>query len=182
MHRHVAADSSHNKPTLEIGAGTLNQLPYEAENPAYDVVEPMPFLYTNSPHRSRVRDVYSDVRLIPDGKRYARITSVAALEHICDLPDIVRRSAEMLTPDGVFRAAIPSEGGFLWWLGWNMTTGLEFRLRHGLDYGVIMRYEHVNTARDIEQVVRSVFPHVRIKTFGLGRHLSLYRYIEARLH
>ena len=31
--------------TLEIGAGTLNQLPYEVNNESYDCIEPMNFLY-----------------------------------------------------------------------------------------------------------------------------------------
>jgi hypothetical protein len=49
MHKKVAkAIPSQKLPpynSLEIGVGTLNQLPYETENGNYDVVEPMDFLY-----------------------------------------------------------------------------------------------------------------------------------------
>jgi len=182
LHRQVAADvrQAPGGPTLELGAGTLNQLPYESLSAPYDVIEPFTELYADSPHRARVRDVYADIAEVPADRRYARITSVAALEHISDLPQVLARAALLLERGGVFRAAIPSEGGLLWTLGWMCTTGLEFRLRHGLDYGVLMRHEHVNTAAEIEALVGALFETVEIRAFGLGRQLSLYRFIGAR--
>jgi hypothetical protein len=61
-----------------------------------------------------------------------------------------------------------------------LTTGLEFRLRHNLDYGLLMRHEHVNTAAEIETLVGMLFEEVEIASFGLGRQLSLYRAMVAR--
>lgn len=182
MHRRVAADVAGGavRATLELGAGTLNQLRHERWTAPYDIVEPFAELFAGSPERSRVRHAYADIGEAPADARYERITSIAALEHICDLPVVLARSAQLLTPDGVFRAAIPAEGGFLWKLGWTLTTGLEFRLRHGLDYGDLMRHEHVNTAAEIETLVKALFAEVEIKSFGLGRQLSLYRFIAAR--
>lgn len=181
MHRRVAADVRGGpKDTLELGAGTLNQLAYEPAGAAYDIVEPFRELYEGSPERGRIRDVFGDIAEVPADRRYARITSVAALEHICDLPLVLARAARLLEPGGSFRAAIPAEGGFLWTLGWRMTTGLEFRLRHGLDYGQLMAHEHVNTAAEIERLVRAIFEDVRVASFGVGRQLSLYRFVEAR--
>lgn len=182
LHRSVAADVADGRPsrTLELGAGTLNQLGFESGAGTYDVVEPFAGLYEGSPHRDRVRDIFADIALVPQDRRYDRITSVAALEHICNLPQVLACSALLLDEDGVFRAAIPSEGGFLWTLGWRLTTGLEFRLRHGLDYGVLMRHEHVNTAREIETLVSALFETSEVRSLGVGRQLSLYRFIAAR--
>jgi hypothetical protein len=182
LHRQVAADVAHGAPcsTLELGAGTLNQLAYEPASAAYDIVEPFAELFCDSPERGRVRDVYADTADVPRDRLYDRITSVAALEHICDLPLVLARAARHLTAGGTLRAAIPSEGGLLWTLGWRLTTGLEFRLRHGLDYGLLMAHEHVNDARDIETLIQALFEEVEIKSFGLGRQLSLYRFIAAR--
>lgn len=181
MHRQVAADvrGGPRGATLEIGAGTLNQLPFEPPGAPYDVIEPFAALYADSPSKSRVRRFFNDIAEVPAGETYARITSVAALEHVCDLPVVLARAALLLTPDGELRAAIPSEGGFLWRLGWSLTTGLEFRLRHGLDYGVLMAHEHVNAAREIEALVQTLFERVEIRAFGLGRQLSLYRFMAA---
>jgi len=182
LHRQVASDVAQGSAgaTLEIGAGTLNQLNFEPANPAYDIVEPFEALYRDSPLKVRVRSIYADVADVPPDRAYARITSVAALEHICDLPLVLARAARRLRPGGTLRAAIPSEGGFLWKLGWMATTGLEFRLRHGLDYGLMMAHEHVNDALEIETLVRALFEEVEVRSFGIGRQLSLYRFLAAR--
>lgn len=182
LHHQVAADVKTGAPrsTLELGAGTLNQLAHEPASDAYDIVEPFEELFRDSPQRERIRDVYTDAAEVPADRLYDRITSVAALEHICDLPLVLAHAARHLNEGGTLRAAIPSEGGMLWKLGWMLTTGLEFRLRHGLDYGLLMAHEHVNEARDIETLVRALFEEVEIKSFGVGRQLSLYRFIAAR--
>lgn len=178
LHRQVARDVVRDctgKRTLELGAGTLNQLDFEPEVGAYDIVEPFAELYAESPHLPRIRRIYPDVRQVPRDVRYDRITSVATLEHICDLPQVVAMAALHLEPNGVFRAAIPSEGTILWALGWRLTTGLEFRLRHGLDYGELLRHEHVNSAHEIEEVLEFCFESVERRVFGLNRALSLYQ-------
>ena len=182
MHRQVARDVAEGpaKATLELGAGMLNQLPYEARARPYDIVEPFEALYADSPERGHVRDIFADISDAPAKRRYGRITSIAALEHMCDLPLVLARAARLLEPGGHLRVAYPSEGGLAWRVGWMFTTGLEFRLRHGLDYGIMMRHEHVNTAAEIETLVKALFGAVRIRSFGLGRQLSLYRFLEAR--
>lgn len=183
LHRQVASDVRNSKAagaTLELGAGTLNQLAYEPTCEAYDIVEPFEDLYRDSVLKARVRAVYADASDVPRDRTYARITSVASLEHICDLPLVLARAARLLAPEGTLRAAIPSEGGFLWKLGWMCTTGLEFRLRHGLDYGLMMAHEHVNDACEIETLVRALFDEVEVRSFGIGRQFSLYRFLAAR--
>ncbi|MHB8060640.1 MAG: class I SAM-dependent methyltransferase [Gaiellaceae bacterium] len=184
MHRQVARDvlarPDEPRSTLEIGAGTLNQLPYEPEVGPYDIVEPFVDLYSGSRSLPRIRDAWSDVAQVPERAIYDRITSVAALEHICNLPEVVARCGLLLSPGGVFRAAIPSEGTFLWALGWRLTTGLEFRLKHGLDYGSLMRHEHVNGAGEIRDVLGFFFERVDCRVFGLARAVSLYQFYACR--
>ena len=177
--RDVQADSTP-KSTLELGAGTLNQLTYEPFSREYDIVEPFRELYAGSPWLNRIRHAYADICEVPAHQRYDRITSVATLEHICDLPQVVARSVLLLQPDGVFRAAVPSEGTLLWTLGWKLTTGFEFRWRHGLDYGLLMRHEHVNTASEIEAVLQFFFGRLRIRVLGMSRTFSLYQFFECR--
>ena len=80
LHYAVARDASADKATLELGAGTLNQLPYEPAAPRYDIVEPMTFLYEGSPHRARVRDAFAEIEHVPAERRYDRITSCASMK------------------------------------------------------------------------------------------------------
>jgi hypothetical protein len=178
MHRKVAEDvkSGVQKSTLELGAGTLNQLPYEPQSEPYDIVEPFRELCKASPHLQRVRNIYDDILEVPHTARYERITSVAVLEHICNLPEVIAQSGLLLAEGGQFRAGIPSEGTILWRLGWKATTALEFRLRYRLDYEVLMRHEHVNSAREIEDVLRYFFSEVEESDFGLTKSVSFYQF------
>ncbi|NNL64722.1 MAG: class I SAM-dependent methyltransferase [Myxococcales bacterium] len=178
MHRRVAVDPAY--PTLELGAGTLNHLPYEAAEGDYDVVEPMASLLDGSPALARVRDRFSSLHEIDPARRYRRIVSVAVLEHMEDLPRDVARAGLLLAEGGRFCAGIPAEGGFAWGLGWRVTTGLSFRLRNRLDYGAVMRHEHLSTDLEILAVVRHFFESVRVWRFPLPlRHASLYAALEA---
>ena len=178
MHRKLAEDVTSGSPksTLELGAGTLNQLPYEPQSSPYDIVEPFHELYQASPHLARVRNIYDDILDIPRAATYQRITSVAVLEHICNLPEVVAQSGLLLVEGGQFRAGIPSEGTILWRLGWKTTTALAFKRRYNLDYEVLMKHEHVNTAREIEEVLRYFFAEVTGSVFGLARPFSLYQF------
>jgi hypothetical protein len=179
MHRRVAQAPA--ADVLEIGAGTLNQLQYEAAQSRYDVVEPFAALYEASPALGKVDTVYADLAEVPADRRYGRVTSVAVLEHLDDLPSIVARSALLLREDGVFQAGIPSEGGALWTLAWRTTTGVAYWLRNRLDYGVLMHHEHLNTAAEIEAVVGYFFGELNVARFPLPlRQASFYSYLEAR--
>lgn len=181
LHKAVAADvanSSHDIPTLEIGAGTLNQMPFEPNIVSYDIVEPFVTLFENSKHRNRVRNVFNDISEIK-GQKYQRITSVAVFEHIMNLPDVVAMAAKLLDQNGVMRVSIPNEGTFLWRWG-TYITGYEFKKMYGLDYQILMKYEHVNTADEIEDVLKYFFKTTRVRFFGIHKKAAFYRFIECR--
>ena len=183
LHRQVAEDvqdTNHLKSTLEIGAGTLNQLAYEPGAAPYDIVEPFTALYEGSPILTRVRNRYNSIKDVPAGAKYDRVTAVATFEHICELPDVVARSGLLLGDGGTLRVAIPAEGTLLWTMGWRFTTGVEFRRRHGLDYATLMRHEHVNTAAEIETVLGHFYAEVKCRVFGISRGLSLYQAFVCR--
>ena len=180
MHGRVAGDVVHQVArgrTLEIGAGTLNHLPYEKDIKVYDIIEPRQWLFEKSPQLSRVRNVYHDIRSVPGRIKYDRIISVATFEHLQDLPSVVARSGLLLDDGGSLRVGIPSEGTIIWRLAWALTTGLEFRLRYGLSYEVIMRHEHINSAREIRMVLRYFFRSVTGSVLGLLPQLSLYQFM-----
>jgi len=180
MHRRIASDAgTRNVPsrTLEIGAGNLNHVQYEPVSEIYDVVEELVELPEKSPRKHRIRHAYRTVDDIHNEK-YNRIVSIAVFEHFCDLPSTVARCGLLLDTGGQLRIGIPSEGTILWRIGWGLTTGMEFRARHGLNYGVLMRHEHVNTAKEVESVLRFFFKKVRRAVLGLMPAFSFYQYFE----
>jgi 2-polyprenyl-3-methyl-5-hydroxy-6-metoxy-1,4-benzoquinol methylase len=181
-HRQVAKWGNHpSKKILEIGCGALNHVPYEKNCEIYDVVEPKSFLIEKeiNPYYSHIANYYEFLEDIEPGKLYSKIISIACLEHVTDLTNHVATVKKHLSPNGFFVVAIPAEGEFLWWIAWRLTTGLGFWLKHKLDYGIIMKYEHVNQAREILEILRSSFTIKRIRSFPLGvRHIRLYIAIE----
>jgi len=177
MHKKIACNVLPDQTTLEIGAGTLNHLRYE-KTINYDIIEPFNELFQESPLLKNIQNVYSDIAEIPVMQYYDRIISIATFEHILNLPDVVAKSVLLLKPNGTLRVAIPNEGSYLWTLGWKMTTGLEFKLKYGLDYGLLMKHEHVNNANEIEEVLHYFFNTIKLSNFGIGKSLALYRFYE----
>ena len=177
LHRKVAKTGGYDKKTLEIGAGTLNQLDYERCE-RYDIVEPYEALFEHSMNKKYIHNIYKDVLDIPSGETYDRIISIACFEHICNLPEIVQKTSEMLRSGGILAVSIPNQGRFLWKLAYTMTTGSEFKKRFGLDYETLMNYEHVNTADEIEVILKHFFRRVKRSFLGVGKTFSLYRYYE----
>ncbi len=180
LHKKVAEDVPfhHNKRTLEIGAGTLNQLAYEV--PAdFDIIEPFKKLYENSDALEKVACIYEDIDDIPLTEVYDRIISVATFEHITDLPKVVAKSCLLLRENGVLRTSIPNEGTLLWTLGWKFTTGIEFKMKYNMDYSTLMKHEHVNSAKEIGEVLDYFYGKNTCKTLGLSKGLAFYRFYES---
>lgn len=176
LHKKVAEDVQHEaKTTLEIGAGTLNQLDFEPYISIYDIIEPYEKLYKASKQKDLIRDIYRDIADVPKGHKYQRITSIAAFEHILSLSEVVARTTFLLAENGCLRVSIPNEGSILWRLG-TMVTGYEFKKQYRLDYQVLMRHEHVNTAKEIEELLKYFYQKVQCSCFGVGKRLAFYRF------
>lgn len=181
MHKKVAADLKNSNSqirTLEIGAGTLNQLKYEPST-TYDIIEPFKELFEGSKYLNRINTIYSDIREIKNTS-YDRITSIAVFEHIAELPFVVAKSCLLLNNGGCLRTAIPNEGTLLWKMGWMFTTGLEFKLKYNLKYSTLLYHEHINNANDIEAVLKYFYSDIKCYVFGIHKTLGFYRYYECK--
>ena len=182
MHREVArGDRDIKGPILEIGAGTLNHVKFEPPEIDYDAIEPLELLYEDKVELSRIRNLRRDIGDINIISAYDRVISIATLEHLTDLPQVVARCGLLLNEGGIFQAGIPSEGGFLWGISWRLSTSIAFKLKTGLDFSKHMEYEHVNDAFEIRQVLKHFFQDVSVRRFPSPFfHLSLYEYVECR--
>lgn len=182
LHKQVSKDlkniNKKNPVTLEIGAGNLNHLKYEENIEVYDIVEPFSELFKGSAHCSRIRNIFEDISEIKSFK-YDRIISVATFEHIINLPYVVATSALLLEKEGTLRVSIPNEGTILWKLG-TMVTGFEFKKLYGLDYQVLMRYEHVNNADEIEAILKYFFGSVETTFLGIHKKIAFYRFFACK--
>ena len=184
MHVRVSrtALAKRSEEILELGAGSLNDLPWEKDFSVYDIVEPFHKLFENSSNLRLICHAYDQLSAIPPEVQYDRIVSIAVSEeHMLDLPQEIALAGVHLRDGGTFCAGIPSEGGWLWEMAWRYGTGMAFRRRTGLDYTPMMHYEHVGTPADeIETCIRYFFRDVVITRFPLpARSLSLYTFLRA---
>ena len=178
MHKIVASDVkslSSSVKTLEIGAGNLNHLQYEPNVTTYDVVEPYTELLDTSPMKSSINKIYKDIKDIDNNKRFDRIISIACFEHVLNLPYLIAQAGRLLNEKGQLRIAIPNEGTFLWKWG-TMITGYEFNKKYGLDYSILMKHEHVNSANEIEAVLNFFFEQVTCDVLGISKNIAFYRF------
>lgn len=179
MHRQAILEGAF--PLLELGAGTLNHVPFEPEQGRYDVVEPMPKLYEGNPHISRIDNFYDSIHNVPSSSSYRRIISIAVLEHVLDLPALVARAALHLEPNGDMISGIPTEGGLMWYLAWRFGTGSAFWIKYRKSYATFMRHEHVNNADEITAVMRIFFDDVSVSRFPTPfKHGSFYTVLRSR--
>ncbi|MEM6737194.1 MAG: methyltransferase domain-containing protein [Bacteroidota bacterium] len=179
MHIQVSKNRENGNKLLEIGAGHLNHINYEEGYEVYDIIEPLNQEW-DSDLLAKVNHCYSSISEIESDLKYSRVFSIAVLEHIEDLPNLVARSLLLLREGGKFQAAIPCEGSFMWFFASRLLVGLAFRLKYGLSYNTLMNYEHVNNYFEIVEVVNYFFEKVEIKKMpNMPFHLSLYAYIEA---
>ncbi len=179
LHRKVAEDlknRNENISTLEIGAGNLNQLAYEPNIIDYDIVEPFDELLEDASDNN-IRHRYRDISEIEGEQKYQRITSIATFEHICNFPEVLSHTIRLIKKDGCLRISIPNEGTIMWKLG-TMVTGFEFERKHKLKYKTIMKHEHVNTAKEIELLLKFFYKKVKAEYMGINKHLAFYCFFE----
>lgn len=179
MHRKVAMDvvKNHTICTLEVGAGTLNHLNYE-QSEKYDIIEPFISLFKTSENLNYLRNIYLDINEIELKPTYDRIISIATFEHITNLPEVVAKLALLLNENGQLRVSIPNEGSLIWKLGWSLTTGIEFRFKHNANYGDLMRHEHVNNAKEVEEILSYFFEKTDRDYSGISASLSFYKFYK----
>ncbi len=108
MHKKIA-ESKIEGSILEIGAGTLNHIPYENVFTTYDIVEPYEKLYAKSSSKDKIRNIYADIKDVP-GTQYDRIISIAAFEHICELPELVKNCTNSSSLMEFYKLPFPVKG------------------------------------------------------------------------
>ena len=163
--------------SLEIGAGTLNHIPYEKiERKKYDVIEPKKFLYKNNKNKVLINKFYNNLKVVPNNN-YDRIISCAVLEHLEDLPKYLYLSTKKLKKNGFQSHSIPCEGYPVWDIAWYLMSGISFKLRTGQNFKDVQNHEHINSYDEILSLINFFYKKVEIKFSYPGfltPSLSLY--------
>jgi SAM-dependent methyltransferase len=95
---------------------------------------------------------------------FDRIVSIHVLEHLRNLPAALTEIRRLLKVDGTFDVVLPCEGGLAYSLARRVSAERLFRQRFGMDYGPIIRNEHVSTLDEILEELERGF-QVRVRSF-----------------
>jgi SAM-dependent methyltransferase len=88
---------------------------------------------------------------------FDRIIAIHVLEHLPDLPAALAEISRLLKPDGVFDVVIPTDGGFAYNLARRISAERFFKKNFKMDYGPIIKNEHVSTYDEITEVLFAKF-------------------------
>ena len=166
------------KNTLEIGAGTLNHLPYESKK-NYDIIEPKKFLYKNSKYKKLINKIFKNIKNCKNNY-YDRIISCAVLEHMTNLPEYLCISSLKMKDTGYQQHSIPCEGYPVWNITWFLFSGVLFKIKYGYSFKHIMNHEHLNNLDEVISLVSFFYSKVKIKYSYpfFNKYLSFYANIK----
>lgn len=181
MHLQIKQNNTKKESILELGAGTLNHVQFEVVK-KYDVIEPFDDLFESADvnFKNKINKRYKYSTELNKIDKYEKIISIATLEHLTNLPFDIAVLAQVLDKNGNFQHSYPSEGSFLWYFSSRYISGLNFFLKHRLNFDTFLKHEHVNSAVEIEEIFKLLFEKIKIKRFPFNFfHLSIFSYIEA---
>jgi SAM-dependent methyltransferase len=154
--------------TLEIGPGNGSHLKAEdlSAHEKYVALELRPFLSHQISEHPNLEVVVGDCqdRLPFEDDTFDRVLAIHVLEHLDNLPAALLEVARVLRPSGLFSVVIPAEGGVAYALGRRATVQRRFEKRYKIPYKEVIRYDHINTAREVLRELRRRF-RVEHRTF-----------------
>jgi len=173
-----------NARTLEIGAGIGGHLPFEDLGAQeYHVLETRAEFCARLAEQIPAERVHEasieDRQAFPDGF-FDRVIAVHVLEHLRNLPAAVEEISRLLRPGGVFDVVLPTEGSLAYSVARKISAERMFKKRFGLDYGPIIRNEHVNTYAEVDSQLRRYFVDDTTRFFPLPLPIAEFNLVVGR--
>lgn len=88
---------------------------------------------------------------------FDRVIAIHVLEHLPDLPSAIDEVWRVLKPNGLFSIVFPCDPGIAYEIARKISAERVFRARYKLPYRWLIRREHVNSAAEVEHVLRQRF-------------------------
>jgi SAM-dependent methyltransferase len=160
-HKYAAKTFTSNCKTLDIGAGNGAHLKYEdlgaqeyvALEYSEKLIENIRKSYPNA------KAVIGDCQKKTDFKDnyFDRVLAIHVLEHLDNLPTTLQEVRRILKPEGKFTVVIPCEGGLMYNIGRKFSSERMFVKRYKQSYDWLIKYDHINTAREVLEELKKYF-------------------------
>ncbi len=179
-HEYAARTFAKGCRTLDIGAGNGAHLKFEeVASQEYTALERSPDLIAD------VKRLYPSVRAVVGDCQehmdfpadyFDRVLAIHVLEHLDNLPATLVQVNRILRPGGKFSVVLPCEGGWLYSLGRKFSSERMFTRRYHVPYEWMIKYDHVNTVRDVLVELNRLFDTAHAQYFPF-----LLRAVDAEL-
>lgn len=163
--------------TLEVGAGLGEHYQWEnLANQDYSMLEyreewckKLKVKYPES------QIIHGDIQkeLSFSAGHFDRVIAIHVLEHLPDLPRALTEIYRLLKPGGHFDIVIPCEGGLAYEFARKISSERLFKKHFGMEYGPIIRAEHVNRYPEIIHEL-SLYPWIQEKISYFPLHVPLW--------
>lgn len=159
--------------TLEVGAGLGEHSKFEDLKLQDYYVMDYRKDFCDELHRSfpeshvRFGDIQANQSIWPDGF-FDRVIAVHVLEHLPDLPKALSEVKRLLKVGGIFDVVLPCEGGFAYSIARKISAERIFRKKFKMDYGPIIKNEHVSCYSEIVAELDQMFVLEYDRHFPLG--------------
>jgi SAM-dependent methyltransferase len=160
-HEYAAKTFEKGCKTLDIGAGNGAHLKYEnLDAQEYTALEYSRELIQDINRQyPKVKSVIGDCQKPMDFQNdyFDRVLAIHVLEHLDNLPVTLGEVHRILRPGGKFSVIIPCEGGLLYSIGRKFSSEKMFKERYHQSYDWLIKYDHVNTAREVLAELKHLF-------------------------
>lgn len=161
----------HGGKTLEIGAGLGEHSKFEnLKDQDYFQLEYREELCRILRQKfPQDRVFHGDIELSqpwPD-QFFDRIVAIHVLEHLKNLPAAIFEIRRLLAKDGFFDVVLPCEGKLSYLIARKISAERVFKKNFGMDYGPIIKNEHVNNYDEILLLLKKYFRVVSTDYFPL---------------
>lgn len=152
---------------LDIGCGIGYHIKFENlnERRKYIAMDSRPEMLEKIKDGS-VKKLVGNCEKIPLGSSSVDVVIAShILEHIANLDACLNEIKRVMKSDGLFLAVIPCDPGFLWNLSTKFSPSRSRLKKKGIDYDVVMKYEHINEFLNCEKKLKSNFKVINQKYF-----------------
>lgn len=168
-HHYAARTFARGCKTLDVGAGNGAHLIYEnLDEQQYVALEMNTALAENMQKAyPKVKVVVGDCQERTEFQEdyFDRVLAIHVLEHLDNLPSALREVSRVLRPSGEFSVVIPCEGGTLYYIGRKFSSERLFIKRYHQSYDWLIKYDHINTARQVLSELKKMFRIISVQYF-----------------
>lgn len=159
-HSYIAKQGRHKKGViLDVGSGMGYHLKFEkvSNDRKYICLDRDPSMLSKIKYKNVSTMIGTCSEISLKDKSVDVVIASHIFEHLPNLRSDLNEIDRVLKDDGLLIVVLPCDPGFLWRILTFMTPSRWRLKKHGIDYDLVMKHEHVNTFSKCRKILRQKF-------------------------